>query len=128
MNVLAIDYGTTNIGLAWMQVGVAVALPFGVIKTKDRNEQKNKLITLLKEERIDVLVVGLPMSAEGIEESKNEIRVKKFIDGLLKEYTIEVVYIDERFTSQQADNTPGNVSRDEQAAIIILEQYMYSKR
>ena len=31
MNVLAIDYGDKRIGLAWVQTGLDVVLPYGLI-------------------------------------------------------------------------------------------------
>ena len=31
MNILGIDFGTKRIGLAWVQIGLDVILPFGVV-------------------------------------------------------------------------------------------------
>lgn len=124
MNLLAIDYGTRRIGLAWMEEGLDLVLPFGVIESKDIQERKRQLIDVIQKRNIQKLVVGLPIGTDGNTETENAKRVKTFISLLHKEYQIPVVYVDERFSSQQADNTPGDATRDEKAAMIIMEQYL----
>ena len=120
MNLLAIDYGTKNIGLARATIGVDVVLPFG------RIANLSELIEIITKEKIDKIIVGLPLGLDGAE-NKNTERVRKFIDELKKEINIPVEFITEIFSSQAGDRMGAGVSRDEKAAMIILQSYFSKK-
>ncbi|MBI4992565.1 MAG: Holliday junction resolvase RuvX [Candidatus Magasanikbacteria bacterium] len=120
MNILAIDYGSKHVGLAWCDDALKVVLPFGKV---ERGTGNGGLIELIKKEKIDKLVVGLPLGLGG-KENDNTRRVRKFVDELKKEIKISVDFIDERFTSAQADNMGGTSGRDEKSAMIILQSYI----
>lgn len=130
MNILSLDYGVKNIGLAWCDTAIGAPLPFGVIKAEQGKQQETKslekLADLIKQEKIDLLVVGLPIGTDG-KENNNSQRVKKFVEQLKKEIKIPVEFVDERFSSRAADRMEGGVSRDEKAAMIILETYLAEK-
>jgi len=121
MNILAIDFGTKNIGLAWCDTGIGVVFPFGVIKNEDKNKAKKELLDFIKKERAEKLVVGLPLSLDGTE-NKNTQRIREFIADLKTDTKVE--FFDERFSSAQADRSQDGVSRDEKSAMIILEGYL----
>ena len=116
MNILAIDFGTKNIGLAWCDTGIGVVLPYGVVK-------KTELAGFIAKEKIDKVVVGLPLGLDG-KENANTVRVKKFADELRAQISAPVEFFDERFSSQQADRSEGGASRDEKSAMVILEGYL----
>ncbi|OGH71268.1 MAG: hypothetical protein A3G00_02320 [Candidatus Magasanikbacteria bacterium RIFCSPLOWO2_12_FULL_43_12] len=125
MNIIAIDYGSKNIGLAWCDDALGVVLPFGMVQNAD-NRTHNELVNLIKKEKIDKIVIGLPLGLDG-KENNNTTRVRKFVDDLKKEIKIPVDFVDERFTSAQADRMDGGMagaSRDEKAAMVILESYL----
>lgn len=117
MNILAIDYGKKRIGLAWVQVGLDVVLPFGVVSNM------GELVELIKREGIDKLVVGMPTGLDG-KENENTAKVKKFAEELREKTKLQVEFVDERFSSRQADNMGGDVSRDEKSAMVILSSYL----
>ncbi len=120
MNILAIDYGTKNIGLAWAQIGLGVVLPYGVIKDKNLAE----LAELIKKENIDKIIIGLPFGLKE-KENINTEKIKKFADDLKNLVSIPVEFEDERFSSQAADRMAGGgASRDEKSAMIILQSYL----
>lgn len=119
MNILAIDYGTKNIGLAWCDTGIGAVLPFGVVKNID------EVAKTVSEEKIDHIIIGLPIGIDG-KENTNTARIKKFGDGLKQRVSVPVEYYDERFSSQAADRMEGGVSRDEKSAMIILEDWLNS--
>ncbi|OGH72268.1 MAG: hypothetical protein A3I93_03590 [Candidatus Magasanikbacteria bacterium RIFCSPLOWO2_02_FULL_43_22] len=90
------------------------------------NRTHNELVNLIKKEKIDKIVIGLPLGLDG-KENNNTTRVRKFVDDLKKEIKIPVDFVDERFTSAQADRMDGGMagaSRDEKAAMVILESYL----
>jgi len=120
MNILGIDYGKKRIGLAWVQGGLDVVLPFGVT-------EEEGLPGLIKEEKIGKAVVGLPLGLDG-GENDNTKRVRKFVDVLKMQTGIPVEFVDERFTSQQADRMEGGTAtRDEKSAMVILQSYLDKK-
>jgi len=116
MNILAIDFGTKHIGLAWCDAAMGVVLPFGQVK-------KEELAGLIKKEKIDKVVIGLPIGLDG-NENANTGRVREFAAELKKEIAASIEFFDERFSSQAADRMGGGVSRDEKSAMIILEDYL----
>jgi putative Holliday junction resolvase len=125
MNILAIDYGTKNIGLALVDTNLGVVLPFGVVQNQESRIKNQEVISLIKKEKIDKIIVGLPMGLDG-KENKNTERIRKFVEELKLEVDIPIEFFDERFSSQQADAMGGGVSRDEKAAMVVLQSYLGS--
>lgn len=121
MQILAIDFGTKNIGLAWCDTGIGAVFPFGVIKSEDRKKAKKELEEFIIKEHIERLVVGLPYSMDG-GENKNTQRIREWVDSL--DTKIKIEFFDERFTSRQADRSEGGATRDEKSAMVILESYL----
>ena len=123
MNILGVDYGVKNIGLAWMQSGIDVVLPYGKIDASAGAEKAlGELSKLIKEEKIDKIVIGLPLGTDG-SENKNTEKIRGFADRLKNLVGDKIEFMNEAFTSQQADRMGGKASRDEKAAMIILETY-----
>jgi len=131
MNILAIDYGQKRIGLAWVQLGLDVILPFGVIVTQTASGKPRKwrqeLYHLIEQESIGRLVVGLPLGLDG-NENEHTYRIRDFVRQLQNQTNLPVEFIDERFTSHEAKRYgQQGVSQDEKAAMIILEAYLNRK-
>ncbi|OGH93664.1 MAG: hypothetical protein A2538_00470 [Candidatus Magasanikbacteria bacterium RIFOXYD2_FULL_41_14] len=127
MNILALDYGQKNIGLAWCDTGIGAPLPFGVIDAKDERLKIEDLRKLIEEEKINLVVIGLPLGLDG-KEKENTARVREFGEELKAKITVPIEFFDERFSSQQADRSEGGVSRDEKSALVILQSYLDSRR
>lgn len=123
MNILAIDYGSKRLGLAWSDTTLGVVLPYGLIEAETLPRKIAALTSLLKKERIDKIVVGFPFSADG-SENKNTERVQKFVFELQKNTALSIDLHDERFSSHGADSMGEGVSRDERSAMFILEGYI----
>lgn len=122
MNILGIDFGQKRIGLAWMQVGLDVILPYGVVQKKPDEIVPKELVNLIKEERINKVVIGLPLGMEG-EENMNTNRVRGFGEELQKQIDVPIEFMDERFTTHEASRMGGTASLDEKSAMLILEMY-----
>jgi putative Holliday junction resolvase len=127
MNILAIDYGSKNIGLAWVDTFLGVVLPFGTVQQPSLREKIKELVEIISKERLDQIVVGFPVDRNGVE-NKNTERVKKFVFELQQKIKVPIEYFDERFTSQAADSLGDGVSRDERSAMIILEGHLERKK
>lgn len=123
MNILAIDFGTKRLGLAWSDTTLGVVLPYGLIEGDTMPHKVTALANLLKKERIDKIVVGYPLGTDG-KENKNTERVQKFVFELQKQTTLPIDYHDERFSSYGADSMGEGVTRDERSAMFILEGYL----
>ena len=136
MNILAIDYGKKRIGLAWCDTAVNVVLPYGVIQTSDFPARKrdpaqgggrlqtSELVDLIKNERIEKVVMGLPVGLDG-KENENTKNVRTFAKALEAQTNAPIEFIDERFTSASADRMgESGASRDEKAAMVILQSYI----
>ena len=127
MHILAIDFGTKRVGLAWADTTLGVVLPYGVIEKEGIKLKIKDVSELIRKEKITKVVVGFPVGLDG-KENKNTERVKKFVFELQKFVDAEIEYFDERFTSQAADAVGEGVSRDERAAMVILEGYLERKK
>lgn len=128
MNILAIDFGTKRLGLAWSDTTLGVVLPYGLVEKDTLSQKVQEVAALLKKEKIDLVVVGFPASLEG-RENKNTERVQKFVFELQKRITQPVEFFDERFSSQAGDALGDKgASRDEKAAMIILEGFLTRKK
>jgi len=126
MNILALDYGTKRIGLAWMQTGLNVVLPYGLIEEGDRQLNLDALLKLIEEESIDMLVIGLPFGEDG-EENANTERIRNFADQITARIDVKIAFIGEEFTTKEAEAMGGEVSLDEKSAMLILEAYIAQK-
>ncbi|MBU0661526.1 Holliday junction resolvase RuvX [Patescibacteria group bacterium] len=124
MNILAIDHGEKRIGLAWARVGLDLVLPYGKIEEYEEDKQIQALVSLIKKESINLLVIGLPVQVDGGGETDHSKKIRAFGEQMKKHIDIPVFFEDERFTSQQADAMGGDVSRDEKSAMVILQSYL----
>ncbi len=127
MHLLSIDFGTKRIGLAWADTALGMVLPFGLLEEANMAQNLLKLAQLITIEKIDLVVVGLPLGLNG-KENSNTTRVRGFAAELKTAITAKLVFYDERFSSQAADSVGGDVSRDEKAAMSILQDYIEQQK
>jgi len=125
MNILGIDFGKKRIGLAWVQEGLDVVLPFGIVKSEGgRMKREAEIKKIIIDEKIDKVVVGFPLKADG-EDTDNTEPVRDFVKELKQSVDIPIEIIDERFTTAQARQMGGDASLDEKAAMLILQSYLH---
>lgn len=117
MKILGIDFGKKRLGLALYDTSVGVAVPFGLF------EDASRLSEIVRTERVDRIVIGLPLGLDGKENDVTAL-VRAFGDGLKKTTGIPIDFFDERFSSVAADRFDTGVSRDEKAAMVILEGWI----
>lgn len=122
MNILAIDFGTKRIGLAWAQPEMGVVLPYGVVGSKE------EIVTRIREEGIQQIVLGLPYQLESGDETDHTAAIREVGEWLESEAGVVVQYVDERLSSKMADAMPGDISRDEKAAMVLLQHYLDSQK
>lgn len=120
INYLGLDWGEKRIGLATGDSDTRLALPFMTVS------DLKSLRPILKEEEIDVIIIGEPVKMRG--EAANNLAWLDFVKKLKEESGLEVILVDERLSSLAADALGGKsrerASRDEISAAIILQSYL----
>lgn len=135
MRIMAFDYGTKRIG-------IAVTDPLQIIATALTTVHPEQVWTYLKDylanEQVETFVVGKPLQMDG-SDSESAQHVVGFVRKLKKEYPhIQVVEIDERFTSKIASSAIAQSRMrknkkqnkgliDTVSATLILQTYMDTK-
>ena len=118
MNYLAIDYGSKKIGLAKAAVELKIATPFKILQNSPRVFAD--LRQIIKQEEIDELVVGYPLTLKG-ETGKQAQAVEKFIKKM-SIFNLPISRQDERFSSRGAVGS--KFGNDASAAALILQSYL----
>lgn len=135
MRIMAFDYGTKRIG-------IAVTDPLQLIATALTTVHPQEIWSYLKDyltnEQVEAFVVGKPLQMDGTD-SESAQHVLGFMRRLKREYpTIQVVEVDERFTSKMASSAIAQSGMkknkrqnkglvDSVSATLILQTYMDTK-
>ena len=131
--LLGLDVGDARIGAAVGEVGHAFVFGRGAIDASDPQEAVRAVLDLAASEGAKRVVVGLPRRTGG-GESRQAQRVRAFARNL-EDAGLDVVFEDERFTSQLAQRQVRSAGlprgkrqqkgrSDEAAARLILESYL----
>jgi putative holliday junction resolvase len=117
---LGIDWGEKRIGLATADSETGLALPLKTVATLE------EVLSAVKEEEIDIIVLGSPQKMSGA--AANNPEWQNFLEQLKERSGRRVDLVDERLTSLAADALAGEegekAERDEIAATIILQDYL----
>ena len=129
---LGLDVGTKTIGVAMSDPGRLLASPVRTLARRSVARDTEVLAELVALQKVDDIVVGLPLELDGTEE--RSARLARQIGAALHERTgIRVHYVDERFTSVDAERQliEAGVSRDRRrrvidqaAAVLILQSFL----
>jgi len=134
MKILGIDYGEKRIGLAVSDPSNMVARSLKVLKRNGTRSWVKELKLIIDENRIEKIVVGLPVNMNGSLGEKGR-EVLAFVEVLKKELKVPVVTWDERLTTVSAEKLlrQTKLSRekrkdilDKLSASIILQSYLDS--
>lgn len=134
MKVLGIDYGSARIGLAISDDLGITARPLAVVKRKDLERDLDVLENVIRESRVELLVLGLPLRLDGSRGIQCE-KVEKFAEALRSRFGLQVVLHDETLSTWEAEEiliSAGIKGKDRRkivdkiAAGIILQSYLNS--
>lgn len=123
-----------------VRIGVAKCDPLGILATAleviDRNvtDPIERIKEILSDEGTRKIVIGMPKSLDGTKNLQAE-KVEKFISEMKEKIErIEVIAVDERYTTTEAEHYLKNYSKkngkerrkvvDMVAASIILQKYL----
>ena len=123
-----------------VRIGVAKCDPLGILATALEVIYRNvtnpieRIKEIIEDEGTRKLVVGMPKSLDGTKKRQTE-KVEEFVEELKKNISgIEIIYVDERYTTTEAEHYLKNYSKkngrdrrkvvDMVAASIILQKYL----
>ena len=121
MRYLALDVGDRRIGLAVGDDAHGLSRPLQTLVRRSVVKDLAELERIARDEQIDALVVGLPLTLGG-EEGHQAERVRRFATAAAK-LGLPVRLYDERHTSSEAE-IRGARDIDAGAATILLEDFL----
>ena len=133
MNYLGLDYGEHRVGVAFADSEFKFAFSRETIDQKSTNLFV-RLDELVKINKIDAFVVGMPYHPSGRTDGKNVV-VQKFVEDLKERFPGIMIYTqDESYSSVQAQEQTSHFSKkkkqtntdviDKLAAAIILQRWL----
>lgn len=130
--VLAFDFGSKRIGVAVGESEIGVAHPLATIAAETVERRFAAIRALVTEWRPALLVVGLPVHADGTEHDLTA-RARRFASELEGRFGLPVALFDERYTTREATAALRDAGlparghravRDQVAAQLILQAYL----
>ena len=132
--VMGLDIGKKRIGISMSDPLLITAQPFDTIQRTPESEALNKIAELVKTYSVNKIVAGLPLMMNG-DFGEQAQDCDSFGKKLEQKIGIDVIFIDERLTSYQAEEilkaqgvkyTKDKGKVDKIAAAIILQEYLDS--
>lgn len=101
--VLAFDLGLKRTGVASGELSLGIAHPLTVIQAESTDTRLAAIAALIDEWRPVLLVLGLPLHADGGEHEMTRV-AKNFARKLESRFKLPVFLVDERHTSTAAES------------------------
>lgn len=123
MNILGIDYGSKNIGLALADMDLRI--PYPLTSVRNDKTAKAEIKKIINEHEVKKIVIGLPMHTFGNEGVAAEA-VRAF-GRTLEDLGVPIIFEDERFSSAMVKKMMAedkNYDKDAIEAAVILESYL----
>lgn len=132
MKYLAIDYGQKRTGIAVSDAGGSMAFARTVLAMTTKERFWAEFLALLAEETPDVLVLGLPLQADG-SDGLTARQVRNFAKSLQRRSALPLYFMPETLSSHEAESLLRDAGRkgkalrrpmDHVAAARILESFL----
>ncbi|MDZ7262875.1 MAG: Holliday junction resolvase RuvX [candidate division KSB1 bacterium] len=133
--ILGLDYGQRRVGVALSDPMGITAQPLVTLDFHDAEKAWQKLSDIIFQQKVEKIVIGLPLTLKGSKGSKAR-ETEKFIATLQKRFDLPVVVWDERLTTVAAQRSlremgqsPGRNKEklDQLSAVFILQGYLNSR-
>jgi len=108
--LLGVDLGQQRIGLAVADSVSGSVWPLATIRRSDAARDARTLTRICEEQRIDELVVGLPLNMDGTEGAQ-AATTRDWVATLATRLGRPIVWRDERLTSEGAETRMGRAPR-----------------
>lgn len=123
LTILAFDYGLTKIGVAIGNTLTYSARPLCILKSETKSKRFELVEDVLQQWQPDMLVVGLPLTADGGEQESSK-QARRFANQLNGRFSLQVQLVNEYGSSLEAQEILGNNNADDAvAAQVILQRY-----
>lgn len=129
---MGLDFGKARIGVAFTDISGTIASADHIYKSLGEEKDILYFANLISEKQVTLVVLGLPLNADGTESEMSAI-VRNFGDKLAKKSGVEVKFQDERYTSFEAEEILKEAHikwekrkelLDKVSAQIILQNYL----
>ena len=136
MRYLAIDYGDKRVGIAVTDPLKMFTIPFATIENKSDKYVFTELLNLLKSQKVERIIVGLPLNVEGGDSIKTK-EVREFYQKLTQQTDLPLYWWDERYSTCEANDflkqkgiswKDSKDKVDQIAAAVILKSYLDSNQ
>ena len=97
--ILSLDYGESKVGIAISDPNCTIALPSEVYKRNKTDKDFSYIKDFIEKNDILAVLIGMPYNMDGTEGEKC-IEVKNFTNKLLEFININIIFWDERFSTQ----------------------------
>ena len=130
--LLGLDVGDVRIGIAVSDVLGSGAHPLCTLTRTNRQRDIIAIGDLVSIHEVERIIIGLPISLDGTVGTQAE-KVQKFGNRLAKGLKVPVEFLDERFTTSEAEEILDRVNMDPKerkkvidqiSAVIILDEYL----
>ncbi len=125
MEILAIDYGDKNIGLAISDEKNIIAKRLPGLKVKNMKEAVSEITRIAQDHTINLILIGKPERKGTTQQKIN--RFKELLENKLN-FSIKIKFINEDFTSFFAELGRSRKFKKEkshsEAARIMLQEYL----
>jgi putative Holliday junction resolvase len=130
--LLGVDYGSVRVGLAVSDADRIVASPLATYTRRNPDSDAEYFRTVVANEDVGGLIVGLPMHLDGREGLKAK-EARAFAEWLREVTSLPLVMYDERFTTVHAESALWYAGlthkrrkerRDRVAAQMLLQAYL----
>ena len=125
--IISLDWGLRRCGVAVSDESRDFTFTRPQLYIKSQDELIQKVLDIVREEKIVGIVVGLPLFSDG-SESDTTKKVREFADSLSKSTDLPIIFVEENLTSCAAQEEIGRKSLakikqelDSVSAKIILE-------
>ncbi len=130
--ILAIDFGEVRVGLALSDLTCTISKPYKTLNYDSIDHLFSQLLDIINDKQVNKVVVGIPYNMKG-EDTKQTEKVRDFVSKLECKLGYDVILIDERLTSSEAEKFMHQMDIkvgynkdkvDKIAASIILNEYL----
>ncbi len=96
--LLGLDLGSKTIGIALSDTGLKIATPMETIKRKKFTKDVERLLTIIDEQNVGGIILGLPKNMDGSEGPRCQ-STRQFAKNLLEKKDIPICFWDERLST-----------------------------
>lgn len=125
MNLLALDIGLRKTGVAFGETKSGILMALDTLRHESNDELTEKVSKIVRNKKIDQLIVGLPLLPSG-EEGTQSTLVREAAKTIEATTGLHAEFLDERYTTKAAFTAKGS-DPDAIAACALLTVKMDRK-